>query len=337
MDFSIESKITKDFILSHINQETIFNYYLGVSVESKKLICNPFRVDKNPTCGFYKSRNGIVYFHDFALNKHYNCFNIVMEKYACTYHQALKIIASDFNLTNDNVKKKEIKLVKEIKQKDNTFIQVKIKSFSTKELEWWGKYGITEKILKKFNVYSCDTVFLNSNIIASSTENCPIYGYYGGKDKDLELWRIYFPKRKSYRFMSNWNSKKIQGFKQLPKEGKLLIITKSMKDTMCYYSLGIPAIAPNSETLFVSDDILNSLKNRFKYIIVHYDNDKAGKYNLAKIRKLHPELIYYFIPNSYKAKDISDFYKKYNREKTINFIKENLIWLSKHQKHLQKK
>ena len=38
MDFSIESKITKDFILSHINQETIFNYYLGVSVESKKLI-----------------------------------------------------------------------------------------------------------------------------------------------------------------------------------------------------------------------------------------------------------------------------------------------------------
>ena len=26
-----------------------------------------------------------------------------MEKYACTYHQALKIIASDFNLTNDNV------------------------------------------------------------------------------------------------------------------------------------------------------------------------------------------------------------------------------------------
>lgn len=110
-----------------------------------------------------------------------------------------------------------------------------------------------------------------------------------------------------------------------------------MKDTMCYYSLGIPAIAPNSETLFVSDDVLNSLKNRFKYIIVHYDNDKAGKYNLAKIRKLHPELIYYFIPNSYKAKDISDFYKKYNREKTINFIKENLIWLSKHQKHLQKK
>lgn len=337
LDFSIKPKITKDFILSKINQETIFSYYLRTPLNSKKLICSPFRSDKNPTCSIYKSRSGTLYFHDFATNDHYNCFNIVMKKYNCNYHEALKIIAKDFGLISDNIEKKEIKIVQDIKTKLDTIIQVEIKDFTEKELEWWNKYGITKDILKKFNVFSCKNVFLNNNLFGSSSSSCPIYGYYGGKHNNIELWRIYFPKRKSYRFIGNYPSKKIQGFKQIPKSGKLLVITKSMKDVLCYYSLGITAIAPNSETLFISDSILEDLKKRFKYIIVHYDNDRPGKYNLAKIRHSHPELNYFFIPNSYEAKDISDFYKKYGRKKTLEFIKDNILWLKKQQKNLQKK
>jgi DNA primase len=327
-NFSIGSKITKDFILSKVNQETILSHYLGFAIETKKLFVSPFRDDKNPTCGVYKSKSGIVYFHDFATNKHYNCFNVVMEKYNCSYYKALKIIASDFNLIEEQVvKKTKIIPIKEIDTKGSTFLQAEIKEFSEDELEWWSKYGISLKILKKFNVYSCKNVFLNGNLISTSSKNCPIYGYYGGKQKDIELWRMYFPKRKSYRFLGNYPAKKIQGFKQLPKEGKLLVITKSMKDTMTYYSLGITAIAPNSETLFLERKVLDDLKSRFKYIVVHYDNDRAGKYNLAKIRHSYPELNYFFIPNTFEAKDISDFYKKYGREKTIEFLKTNILKL----------
>ena len=56
---------------------------------------------------------------------------------------------------------------------------------------------------------------------------------------------------------------------QLPKDGgDLLIIQKSMKDVMCMYELGIIAIAPNSENLFLNDNQLEKVKNKFKRIIV---------------------------------------------------------------------
>lgn len=104
---------------------------------------------------------------------------------------------------------------------------------------------------------------------------------------------------------------------QLPKNGgDILVITKSMKDVMLLHEFNIPAIAPNSEVLFVTDAQLNKLKTKFKHIIVVYDNDFAGIENLSKIHKAHPELIVTFIPRKYEAKDISDFYKKYGKEKT---------------------
>ena len=338
LEFSISPKITKEFILSKINQESILSYYLGITIKPKKLYCSPFRDDHQPTCGIYKASSGIVYFHDFATDKHYNCFNVVMEKYGCSYFKALKIIANDFKLVDGNIDKTEIKVVKDIDKKEITKIEVTIKDFSESELEWWNKYGITIKELRKYHVYSIENVFLNGKLSCKSTPSCPIYGYYGGKKKGIYLWRVYFPFRKSYRFMSNWDCKKIQGYKQLPKEGKLCVITKSMKDNMALHSLKIPAISPNSQTLFISDEVLSELKKRFKYIVVFYDNDRAGKYNLAKIRRAHPDLNYFIIPNSYGVKDISDFYKRYGRSKTIEFIKTNIMqWQNKLQKHLQKK
>lgn len=328
LEFSISPKITKEFILSKINQESILSYYLGITIKPKKLYCNPFRDDHQPTCGIYKASSGIVYFHDFATDKHYNCFNVVMEKYGCSYFKALKIIANDFKLVDGNIDKTEIKVVKDIDKKEITKIEVTIKDFSESELEWWNKYGITIKELRKYHVYSIENVFLNGKLSCKSTPSCPIYGYYGGKKKGIDLWRLYFPFRKSYRFMSNWDCKKIQGYKQLPKEGKLCIITKSMKDCLSMRSCGITAIAPNSETLFISDTILEDLKKRFKYIVVFYDSDIPGISNMRKIKKIHPELNFFFIPRYYKAKDFSDFYAKYGRKKTFEIIKYHLTQLS---------
>lgn len=252
-----------------------------------------------------------------------------MSIYQCSFRKALKIIAKDFGLIKDNnIKVKKIPVTQDLKIKSETFIQAELQPFNEEQLNWWNQFGVTEKQLKKFQVFSVKTVFLNGNVFALSNSKCPIYGYYGGKKKDLEYWRMYFPFRKTYRFLANWEKDKIQGFKQLPESGKLLVITKSMKDVMCLNGFKIPAIAPCSENLFIEDKLLNKLKERFKYIIVFYDNDRPGKFNLSKIRKQHPELKYFFIPNKYKAKDISDFYKKYGKLKTWNFIKNEIIKLN---------
>ena len=70
-----------------------------------------------------------------------------------------------------------------------------------------------------------------------------------------------------------------------------LVITKSLKDVMVLYEYGIPAIAPNSETIFVTEAQYQKLKNRFKRIYLFYDSDYAGITSMNQIRKKYSDLI----------------------------------------------
>jgi len=336
MDFSFQPKITKELILSRFSEEQLMEYYLHMPVK-KGLFRSPLRRDKQPTCSFYRNKSGTLIFKDFATGQHLNVFDVVQSIFRCDYFEALRIIANDFGIVRDNALHKNPGKINlnpiKIKDKEISKIQIEIQEFTDNELKWWGRYGITRDILRRFDVYSCKHVFLNDQLFAESQQHCPIFGYYGKKYQGLELWRCYFPKRTSFRFITNWPSKKIQGYDQLPKKGKLLVITKSMKDSMCLYSCGITACAPNSENLFISDKVLEDLKSRFENIVVFYDNDRPGLYNMAKIRREHPELTYIFIPRRYGSKDISDFYKDHGRKETLNLIKTFILWLKEHRQN----
>lgn len=330
MNFTFERKVTKELILSRFSEEQIMEYYLHVPVK-KGLFRSPLRRDKEPTCSFYRNNSGDLIFKDFATGQHLNVFGVVQDMFKCNYYEAMRIIANDLGIIKDDFITRNPGKINDnpikIEDKEITKIQVEIQDFTDLELKWWSKYGITLDILKKFNVYSCKHVFLNGQLLAKSQQHCPIFGYYGRKYQGIELWRCYFPKRTSFRFLGNWPTKKIQGYDQLPKSGKLLVITKSMKDVMCLYSMGITAIAPNSETQFVSDAILDDLKTRFKHIVILFDNDYTGVSFMSKLKKLHPELVYTWIPLKYKAKDISDYYKEYGKKETLNLIKNFILWL----------
>ena len=101
----------------------------------------------------------------------------------------------------------------------------------------------------------------------------------------------------------------IQGWEQLPESGDLLIITKSYKDVMLLYEYNIPAIAPNGEYVIISEEVINSLKKRFKNIFILFDNDLAGVKNSHKYKKAYNDIPIIFLKRKY-SKDISDFYKK---------------------------
>ena len=323
--FKIEPTITKEFLLSKNTQETYLSYYLGVPVK-RGLFVSPLRDDKRPTCAFYTNKKGDIIFKDFGSDMCGNFINVVMIKYNCSYYQALKIIANDFGYIKTSMPRnpKPIKVYeKEFTETSEAIIQIKKKDFSTAELQWWLQYGITEEILKKFKIFSCEAVFLNGNIFSTSNSRHAIYAYYRGKNSNgTELWRIYIPNHRvrEPKFLSNWRSTMIQGAKQLPKEGDLLVITKSLKDVACLYSLGITAIAPNSENLFVTEKQFEILKSRFKRVVIFYDNDLPGIQNMNKFRHKF-KIDCFWIPRKYGVKDISDFYKKYGREKTLELIK----------------
>ena len=60
-----------------------------------------------------------------------------------------------------------------------------------------------------------------------------------------------------------------------------------------------------------------------------YDQDRAGKHNMAKIRLKYPELDYFVIPIYLKAKDFSDLRQLYGEEKTKELINKCLIYFKK--------
>lgn len=321
--FLVKPKITKEYILSLVSQESIFNYYTGMEVTSKKLQLSPFRADNKVTVSFYRSKNNIVYLHDFATNEHISCFEAVMKLFNLNFYQALDKIAADFKLVdNPDIKTRRIEFQNELAETESAKIQCQIKDYTDEELKWWETFGINHKLLKKFHVFSIQHVFLNGELRFSSSNKNPIYGYYFGKDKDgNEQWKLYFPLRDSFRFLGNLRKKVLQGYKQLPKEGDLLVITKSMKDVVSMRGFGINAVAPNSETLFITDKQLEEFKSRFKHILVLYDNDRPGKHNLWKIRKDHPELNYFCMPKALE-KDFTDTIAKYGVEKMRELINE---------------
>lgn len=327
MIFSIprsEPKITKEFLLSKNTEETYMRTYLGLPIK-RGLQISPLRNDKRPTASFYRNKNNELIFHDFGIGFHENFIGVVMYLNKCDYRKALHIIAEDFGYV-EKPSDRELTKVKKcnviLEEKGDTSIQITPKAFSEQELKWWESFGITENTLKKFKVFSCDSVFLNGNYFGSPSAKSYIFGYYGGKRNDLELWRIYFPQKKAFRFLSNWSKNMMQGARQLPRTGDYLCITKSLKDVMVLYELGIPAIAPCSEVLFLTNLQLDKLTQRFKHVFVFYDNDRAGISNMFKIKKKHPNLKYIWIPTHYQAKDISDFVKKYGVEKTKNEIEK---------------
>lgn len=324
-DEIFQEKLTQELLLKYNSEETYMEHYLGIPVK-KGLFKSPLRKDSTPTCAFFRDSAGRLIFKDFRGDFYGNFVEVVKVKYNVSYSKALAIIANDFGIRkniNIPINKSCIKEYtnSKLEKSEGSIIKVKVKDFTPEELDWWGKYGISLNTLKKFFVFSLELVYLNNEIFSFSSSKKYQFGYYyPTKDKERQLWKIYYPFNKKYRFITNYKKSIIQGIHNMPNGGEYLVITKSLKDVMCLYELGVPAIAPNSENQFISDVLYDKLSIKFGKIFLFYDTDLAGIENMNKIRKLHPNIIPLFIPRKYKAKDISDFYKKYGSLKTFDLI-----------------
>ena len=128
--------------------------------------------------------------------------------------------------------------------------------------------------------------------------------------KVYDRFKIYRPLASKYtKWRTNLTNEHVQGLAELPKEGgNLLIITKSLKDVMCLYEMGYYAIAASSETTFIPDNILKSLKTKWKHIVILYDRDKTG---MKKAREYSRQTKFdaFFVNKKFNSKDISDAVK----------------------------
>lgn len=323
----VDIQIDINEIKSKITDLDIFHKYCKNFVEIDKPFTSDLYIDNKPSVRIYLSSYGYKY-KDHGSGLFCDCYNYVMIKYRCTYPEALKIIATDFNIKKLQSRySPELLLGNEPKKvtsnvKVKTIIEIEPQSWNLVDYEYWSKYNISFELLNEYNVQSLKSYTIykgNNRYKILSTKKSPIYSYAFAREGEIK-YKVYRPMEVGQgKWMFNGNALDLEGADNLPLFDELLIITKSLKDCMVLNILNYSAIALQGEKNKLDIDTYNKYTKRFNRIISLYDNDSTGEegakylentYNIDKI----------FIPKDSECKDISDYIIKYKLEKSKQLI-----------------
>lgn len=308
--------ITLDYILSKVTEYDIYAKYIG-NFKVGMIYNSPLRKDKNPSFGiFYSKRANKLLFKDHGTGESGDVIKFVSLYTGKTnYNDVLNDIVEQLNITSST----KLTYKTEYKPPENTIIGVVRQDFTKADKEYWSQYNISLNTLKTFNVASIKYYLCNGIVKGIYKDDNPMYAY-----KVYNNFKIYRPLADKYhKWRNNLTEYDIQGYKQLPKTGDLLIITKSLKDVMCFYEMGYNAISPASESTWLPDIVLEDLRKRFKRIILMFDRDVTGTKYLRKI-SLKTGLEPLLVNKKFKAKDISDAIKLNSFEKVKKWFDEEI-------------
>lgn len=302
--YSTKTAITislKD-LLDKLDDYTIYSYYIG-QFKIGKPFNSPLRSDdKNPSFAIFKGYGGKLYFKDHGNGESGNSLKFIkLYKGIQTrdeLERELLRIVRKMNPNSGNVKSTYSYSV----DSGPTDIGIVRQLFTDVDKKYWKQFHISIDTLKKFQVFSIKYFLCNRVVRGTYKETSPMYAY-----KIDDKFKIYRPLSSKYtKWRTNLTNQNVQGLAELPKEGgNLLIITKSLKDVMCLYEMGFNAIAASSETTFIPDNILQSLRSKWKHVIMLYDRDKTGMLESRKYSREY-KIDAIFVHKKFKAKDISD-------------------------------
>ena len=304
--------ITLEYILSKVTEYDIYAHYLG-QFKVGMIYNSPFRKDKNPSFGiFYSKKSKQLLFKDHGTGE---CGNVIkfVQLYTgkTNYNDILQDIVAKLNITSET----RLDSSKQYIPSTETVIGVVRQEFTDIDIKYWNQFNISTKTLKKFNVNSIKYYLCNGIVKGIYKPENPMYAY-----KVYNNFKVYRPLGDKYtKWRNNLTEYDVQGYEQLPKKGDVCIITKSLKDVMCLYEMGIPAISPSSESTWLQDTVLEDVLKRFKRVLICFDRDSPGMRNLRKI-SLKTGLNGLIMHKKFKAKDISDAIKANGFDKVKEYI-----------------
>lgn len=322
--------LTEENIFKYINQYDIFYYYIENFEDIGIRFCSELREDHDPSC-VVNEHEGLLYYKDFGDGTTTNCIGYVKLLLGLDYPQALEQISVDFDLglhINERTPFKDHKGEHYISKsprirKSPTIIQVRTRSWNRgiDKNYWKDRYGISCSTLREYQIYPVDRVWLNGRIFMVEGKKDPIYAY---RFREY-TYKIMRPFSDSLKWMSNTTKRDIQGLDQLPWIYNILVITKSMKDVLVLRGLGIPAVAPQSETEVITKKDMDHLRKRFKNIILLFDNDRTGIESSKKYQEVYPFIIPERIPYDLKCKDISEVVMYHGISRAKKLCKDLII------------
>jgi len=329
--YEIKNPLTKENLLSEITDFEIFKAYCPNFMQIGKKFSSPFREDSNPSCCI--TMYDRLVFIDFAEGKPMDCFEYIKSAYNITFFEVLVKINQDFNLNlgyneskytiqHEPIEKKII--VPPLISNTRSIIRVMPRQYDQLDKEfWWDKYHISSERLIKSSTFPVINIFIKNNktdnefVKTNMDKLC--YGYYFYKHNNIDLWKIYSPNRdqKNGKWISNVDSTVIDGINEIPKHGDLLIISKARKDRLLLNELGYNAISTNNEGSFIPKINILKLKQRYKNIIVYFDNDTTGMTKGSEFAEKYG--IYHIYNHKDDPKDIADIQSEW---RDFNITKE---------------
>ena len=188
--------------------------------------------------------------------------------------------------------------------------------FKPRELAYWQRYGITQDILKKYEVKSVRSCrFFPKNKESYCYTGSFMEPMYGYTFNDCTGIKVYRPFSKT-RFLYGGNLPKpyVFGWNQLPDDGDAVIITGGEKDVMTLAAHGFTALAFNSESARITDSQMTALAERFHHIVFMFDCDTTGKReSAARIAefsgRFNVSQLILPLSGTKREKDISDYFK----------------------------
>lgn len=261
MGRNITNKLTKNYILSKVDQITIFSVYFNLPIETiqycidtGEFIISPLRTDLHPTCGFRYDNRGKLKFKDFAGYFWGDCFDAAayilsnIDKYKNLdvnskegFITVLRHITFTFKdifygtekdpLISDNIKEALTKI-----KKEKQIIELVIRGWNLSDENYWKQFNVDLQTLNINFIYPIEQFYINRKINPEPkyyySEKDPCYGYILGKDRQgIYNIKLYFPNRNksTTRFITNCNH--LEGIYQLEKDDyDIIILTKSTKD-----------------------------------------------------------------------------------------------------------
>ena len=336
----------EDILLLTDKGLAVFKYYIPFSFKLGRNFLNPLYKDSKASCNVYfDRRNGMYKMKDFG-NDDYSgdCFALVGKlnglncKEPKDFVQILAIIRDMHLGLSDKSEMRissttSVPVIAEVthvpKRKKARPYTLAQKSFTAAELAFWGESGITQEVLKLFQVVSLKKFSSENNegkpFSIAATDKEPVFGYTA--KQYVKVYRPHSEMR--FLYAGDFGENYCFGLEQLPAKGDLLFITGSEKDVMSLTVHGFHAICFNSETVTIPVGIIHRLSFRFKHIVLLYDVDKAGLDSSAKqelaLKNYGVKRLLLPLEGTKVEKDISDFFRLGNsREDLIKLFLDYL-------------
>ena len=313
---------TKNIVLDERNIPStwVFQYYLNLPEQLTgqnikiKSIFNPN--DKTPSFCIYVNETIMQYkFKDFSTGKNGNKVDLVKSIFNIEYPEASRKIVKDYNMFVKTNGVQKIDFKPESKWVIN---YIKERSWTITDKKYWLSFRIGKTILDEFNVRPIEYYTLvkeNSNKVENL--RCGSKWCYGYFDKNGEVYKIYQPFSKKYKFYKAKSY--LQGIDQLKFNKPYLVICSSLKDALCLKGMGynVEVLAPDSENTIIKPHIIEHLKKKYKKVITLFDNDQAGLEAIEKYKNLYG--LHGCVLSM--SKDISDAIKNYGLNKVHTMLK----------------